>query len=175
MNSPLFGIPWIQVSVTATSTCSEKYINMSRLPWPWIYFSLLKSNCRQAKGKPPKGRLLADWCWSQDSLEETDTCGYIHSVLKDSKIEKKANERVTEPAKAYRQGLQLFSFLLGSGANTENVTKVNSCSIFSPQLWKVDGDRCTKIKSLTFIPFSLYITKKWKAPKKCQFQQTTPR
>lgn len=55
-------------------------------------------------------------------------------VLKDSKIEKKANERVTEPAKAHRHTLQIFSFLPGSGANTESVTEVNSCSIFSLQL-----------------------------------------
>jgi len=55
-------------------------------------------------------------------------------VLEDSKAEKKANERVTEPAKAHRHGLQIFFFLPGCGANSENITKVNSCSIFSLQL-----------------------------------------
>ena len=54
--------------------------------------------------------------------------------LRNSKIEKKANERETEPAKAYRHTLKIFSFLLGNGANTESVTEVNSCSIFSLQL-----------------------------------------
>lgn len=87
-------------------------------------------------------------------------------VLKDSKIEKKANERVTEPAKAYRHTLQIFSFLPGSGANTESVTEVNSCSIFSLQLQKVDGDLYTKIKSLTFIPFSVYTPQKMKSSSK---------
>lgn len=55
-------------------------------------------------------------------------------VLKASKIEKKANERVTEPAKAHRHTLRVFSFLPGSGASTESVTEVSSCSIFSLQL-----------------------------------------
>lgn len=55
-------------------------------------------------------------------------------ALQNSKIEKKANESVTEPAKAYRHTLQVFSFLPGSGANTENVTEINSCSVFSLQL-----------------------------------------
>lgn len=81
-------------------------------------------------------------------------------ALQNSKIEKKANESVTEPAKAYRHTLQVFSFLPGSGANTESVTEINSCSIFSLQLWKVDWDSYTKIKSLTFTPFSVYALKK---------------
>lgn len=55
-------------------------------------------------------------------------------ALQNSKIEKKANERVTEPAKAHRHTLQVFSFLPGSSANTESITEVNSCSIFSLQL-----------------------------------------
>lgn len=81
-------------------------------------------------------------------------------VLEDAKIEKKANAGVTEPAKAHRHILQIFSFLPGSGANTESVTESNSCSVFSLQLWKIDGD-----------PYK----KKKKGLQKCQFQQTIPR
>lgn len=55
-------------------------------------------------------------------------------VLEDAKIEKKENAGVREPAKAYRHILQIFSFLPGSGANTESVTESNSCSVFSLQL-----------------------------------------
>lgn len=84
-------------------------------------------------------------------------------ALQNSKIEKKPNERVTEPAKAYRHTLQVFSFLPGSGANTQSVTEVSSCSRFSLQLWKVDWDSYTKIKSLTFIPSSMYALKKRKS------------
>lgn len=55
-------------------------------------------------------------------------------ALQNLKIEKKPIERVTEPAEAYRHTLQVFSFLPGSAANTQSVTEVSSCSIFSLQL-----------------------------------------
>lgn len=62
------------VSVTAASTCSEKHVGVSHLPWPYIYFFAAEKQLQAGK-KQTTLWCVADRPTCQNILDEADICG----------------------------------------------------------------------------------------------------